>query len=117
MSANIAAPVVRGAPAPLPGQTHLDIMRHPRFQELVAARTRFGWVLSAVTLFFYLGFILLVAFDKQLLAQKVGVTTSLGIVLGLAVIIAAFLLTGLYVARANGRYDDLTAALKREVGL
>jgi len=59
-----------------------------------------------------------VAFDKPLLAQKVGGgTTSLGIVLGLGVIITAFLLTAVYVVRANGRYDDLTDQVKREMGV
>ncbi len=93
------------------------ILRNPSFQELVASRNKFVWTLSLLMLFIYLGFILLVAFDKPLLAQKVaGGTTSLGIVLGLAVIISAFILTGIYVTRANGRFDALTERLKREVG-
>ena len=94
-----------------------SILRHPSFQELVASRNRLGWTLSLLMLFIYLGFILLVAYDKPLLAQKVGGgTTSLGIVLGLGVILCAFVLTGVYVVRANGRFDELTEQLKREMG-
>ncbi len=93
------------------------ILRNPNFQALVSSRNRFGWTLSVLMLFIYLGFILLVAFDKPLLAQKIGGgTISLGIVLGLAVILSAFVLTGVYVVRANGRFDELTEQLKREVG-
>ena len=65
----------------------------------------------------YYGFILLVAFDKPLLAQKVGDgPTSLGIVLGVGVIASAFVLVAIYVIRANGRFDALTRELRQEVG-
>ena len=37
-------------------------------------------------------------------------------ILGVAVIVFAFILTGIYVQRANGRFDELTAALKRDLG-
>jgi len=84
----------------------------------VRTRSRFGWTLSILMLVIYLGFILLVAFNKPLLALKVaGGTISLGIVLGLGVILTAFFLTAIYVIRANGRYDDLTDQVKREMGL
>ena len=36
--------------------------------------------------------------------------------IGVAVIVLAFILTGIYVQRANGRFDQLTAALKRDLG-
>lgn len=92
------------------------VLQNPRFKELVAARTGFAWTLSAVMLAIYLGFILLVAFGKGLLAVKIGGgVTSLGIVLGLGVIISAFILTGVYVARANSRFDRMTGELTREL--
>ncbi|KQP24587.1 hypothetical protein ASF27_10835 [Methylobacterium sp. Leaf102] len=93
------------------------VAQNPRFQELVHERTRFGWTLTAIMLLIYFGFIGLIAFDKALLAVKIGGgTASLGLVLGVTVIVLAFILTGIYVQRANGRYDDLTAALKRDLG-
>lgn len=95
---------------------HLRVLNSPRFQELVRRRAGFAWTLSAIMLVIYFGFIALVAFAKPLLAVKVGAgVTSLGIVLGLVVIIAAFLLTGIYVRRANSEFDALTARLKEEV--
>ena len=91
----------------------LGILDNPDFKELVAARTSFAWTLSIVMVVVYLAFILLVAFAHDLMATKVGGgPMSLGIVLGLAVIVFAFILTGVYVTRANGRFDALTARLK-----
>jgi uncharacterized membrane protein (DUF485 family) len=93
-----------------------QVLRSPRFQELVRERTRFAWTLSIVMLVIYFGFILLVAFAKPLLATKVGGgVTSLGIILGLGVILSAFVLTGIYVQRANSRFDELTRHLTREI--
>ncbi|MFC0408697.1 DUF485 domain-containing protein [Roseomonas elaeocarpi] len=104
------APPVAGGVSP--------ILRDPTFQELARSRSAFGWTLSAVMLVIYLGFILLVAFAHGVMATPVfaGGTTSLGIVLGLGVIIAAFVLTGIYVARANGRYDAMTRELQARYG-
>jgi uncharacterized membrane protein (DUF485 family) len=91
------------------------VIQSPRFQELVRQRTKFAWTLTIVMLVIYFGFILLVAFAKPLLAIKVGDgVTSLGILLGLGVIIAAFVLTGIYVYRANSEFDELTRNLTRE---
>ncbi|MET0366854.1 MAG: DUF485 domain-containing protein [Methylobacterium sp.] len=92
------------------------IARTPEFQQLVAERTKFGWILTGLMLVVYFGFIGLIAFDKSVLAIKVGGgTASLGLFLGVFVILFAFLLTGIYVTRANTRFDALSDALKRKV--
>ncbi len=92
------------------------IARTPEFQQLVAERTKFGWILTGLMLVVYFGFIGLIAFDKSVMAIKVGGgTASLGLFLGVFVILFAFLLTGIYVARANTRFDALSDALKRKV--
>ena len=97
-------------------QDHNRLLRSPQFQELVRQRTRFAWTLSIAMLVIYFGFILLVAFAKPLLATKIGDgVTSLGIILGLGVILSAFALTGIYVQRANSRFDELTHRLTREL--
>ena len=97
-------------------QDYNQVLRSPRFQELVRERTRFAWTLSIVMLVIYFGFILLVAFAKPLLATKIGDgVTSLGIILGLGVIVSAFVLTGIYVQRANSRFDEMTRHLTREI--
>lgn len=87
----------------------------PHYAALVRDRSRFGWTLSTLVLAAYLGFILLVAFDKALLARPIGTgVTSVGIPLGIAVILFAILLTGIYVRRANRDFDVRLAALLAE---
>lgn len=85
------------------------VLQDPAFKILVRQRNGFAWTLSIVMLLVYFSFIFLVAFAHDLMATKIGGgPASLGIVLGLAVIVFAFVLTGIYVARANSRFDDLT---------
>ena len=96
----------------MPTNNYRRVLDDPAFQNLVQERSGFAWSLLAAMLFIYYGFILLVAFAKPLLATKVGGgVTSVGIVLGLAVIVSACVLTGLYVRRANSRFDKLTRKL------
>src|SRR3954462_2534582 len=88
----------------------------PRYQRLLRRRGRLGWVFTRVILVTYFGFILLVAFAKPLLAQPIaGGATTLGIPLGLGVIVVALVLTGVYVWRANTVFDPEVAALVAEV--
>ena len=89
-----------------------SILRDRTFQTLVAERTRFGNVLSLVMLAIYLGFVLMVAFAPKVMAIRIGA----GIVLGLVVILIAFGLTGIYVRRANSRFDELTHDLEKRMG-
>jgi uncharacterized membrane protein (DUF485 family) len=92
------------------------IINNPKFQELVRERSSFAWTLSIIMLVIYYGFVLLVAFGKGFLATKIGGgVTSVGILIGLGVIISAFVLTGIYTQRANSRFDELTEDLTREL--
>ena len=92
------------------------IRQNPNYQELVASRSSFGWLLTFFMMVVYYGFILLVAFKKDLLAQKIGAgVTTLGMPVGLFVIIFTVVITGIYVSRANSKFDDLTAKIRAEV--
>jgi uncharacterized membrane protein (DUF485 family) len=63
----------------------------------------------------YYGYIALIAFDKSFLAQPIGEgVTSLGIPIGLAVIIFTIVITGIYVRRANGEFDTLTKEILKD---
>ncbi|GAA4213401.1 DUF485 domain-containing protein [Sphingomonas endophytica] len=87
----------------------------PRYHELVRRRGLFTWTLTAVMLIAYLSFILLIAFDKALLARPIGAgVTSVGIVAGFAVIMLAIVLTAIYVRRAARDFDPLVEAVRAE---
>ncbi|QLF92258.1 DUF485 domain-containing protein [Pseudomonas sp. ABC1] len=94
-----------------------QIYDHPRFKELVGKRNRLAWTLSAIMLIAYLTFILLIAFEPHLLGVPLGSDTVItwGIPLGLGVIFLAFILTGIYVRRANGEFDRINQEILDEV--
>ena len=86
-----------------------------RFRELVAKRSRFAWTLSAAMLAVYFGFVFIIAFaPKSLGVPLAGGVTTVGIPLGLFVIVSAFVLTGIYVRRANSEFDALTRQIVEE---
>ncbi len=93
------------------------VTRHPLYAELVSKRKRFAWLMTFFMMLFYYGFIMVVAFKKEWLAAPLysGSITTWGIPIGLAVIISAFVLTGIYVYRANGEFDDLTKAIREDL--
>jgi uncharacterized membrane protein (DUF485 family) len=93
-----------------------QIRREPLFQELVDRRTRFAWVLSAAMLVIYFGFIAIIAFAPKLLATPIGTgVTTVGIPVGVFVIVSAFALTGIYIKRANSVFDPLTRKIIEKV--
>lgn len=84
------------------------IEQDPNYQELVRRRSSLGWTLSLIMLIIYFGFILLVAYAPKFLGTPIGAgVTTIGIPIGLLVIVSAFLLTGIYVNKANSKYDPL----------
>ena len=92
------------------------IASHPKYQELKAKRSRFGWWLTLAMMIVYYGFILLVAFKKEFLSQRLGEgVMTLGIPVGLGVIVFTIVITAIYVRRANSEFDDLTADIAKAV--
>ena len=92
------------------------IKDNPNYQKLVAVRSSYGWTMTAIMLIVFYGFILLVAFDKELLATRIGSgVTTWGIPIGIFVIVFTVIITGIYVLRANKQFDDLTEEIRREV--
>jgi uncharacterized membrane protein (DUF485 family) len=92
------------------------IAANPKYQELKAKRSRFGWLLAILMLIVYYGFILLVAFDKPFLAQRLGAgVTTIGMPIGFGVIVFTIVITGIYVRRANSEYDALSEQVAKEV--
>lgn len=94
----------------------LRIANHPSYRELKAKRTRFGLWLTAAMLVVYYGFILLVAFNKPLLATRLGEgVTTYAMPIGFGVIIFTVVITAIYVRRANREYDSLAEQISKAV--
>ncbi|PHR58076.1 MAG: hypothetical protein COA44_03995 [Arcobacter sp.] len=93
-----------------------SIKNDPNFQELTKKRSTFAWKLTISMLIVYFAFILTIAFYPSLLGTPIseGSVTTLGIPVGVAIIIFAFTLTGIYVRRANSEFDGLTQKIKQK---
>ena len=91
------------------------IASNPKYQELKAKRSSFGWWLTLAMMIVYYGFILLVAFNKPFLAQKLGTgVTTLGMPIGFGVIVFTVVITAIYVRRANSEFDALADQVIKE---
>ncbi|MCH2223055.1 MAG: DUF485 domain-containing protein [Dechloromonas sp.] len=83
------------------------ITKNPKFHEFIAMRNRYSIIMAIISL--------LVAFDKELLAQKIGAgVTTLGVPLGVGVIVFTIVLTWIYVRRANTEFDATNEAIIKE---
>ena len=92
------------------------IASNPKYQELKAKRSSFGWLLTLAMMVVYYGFILLVAFNKEFLSQKLGAgVMTMGIPVGFGVIVFTIVITAIYVKRANTEFDELSNAVIKAV--
>ncbi len=93
----------------------LRLWNDPRFRDLIARRDRFAITLTVILSLVYFGFILLIAFNKPLMGAPIaGGTMSIGIVLGLGMILFTLFLTGWYIWRANKDFDVVADQLLAE---
>jgi uncharacterized membrane protein (DUF485 family) len=91
------------------------IKRHPKYLELRRKRNGLGFLLTALMLLVYFGFIALIAFNKPFLAQPLGAgVTSLGVPIGMGVIVFTVVITAIYVRKANSEFDALTREILKE---
>ena len=88
-------------------------MADTRLADLAARRWRLQVVLTVAMIALYFGFILLIAYNKPLLARLIAPGLSLGILLGALVIVASWLLTLVYVRWANTHYDTGLDGLRK----
>ena len=92
------------------------IRSNPKFAELVGKRTRFAIVLSLIVLVPYYAFMFLISTQPQLFASKLseGGVLTLGWPIAALFIVGGWLLTGVYVSRANGEFDTMTQEVLKE---
>ena len=91
------------------------ILRDPKYQELQSKRNRLAIILTILMLVVYYGYIALIAFDKEFLAQPLGSgVTTLGIPIALFVIVFTVAITLFYIRRANNEFDQLTQQILKD---
>ncbi len=92
--------------------THTTQSADSALKAVSAARWRVAVLLTTAMMVVYFGFILLVAFNKPLLGTLLVGGLSIGMLLGVLVIIAAWVLTWIYVRWANTHYDASLRGLR-----
>jgi uncharacterized membrane protein (DUF485 family) len=98
----------------MPKSTH-EMLEYPDFKKLVRDKWTISIVLTILLFIVYYGYIMLIAADKTYLAQKVGEYTTRGIPIGVGVIVAAWVLTAIYVVWANRVHDSEVRRLLDEM--
>lgn len=91
------------------------VLSDPDFQELMRQKKSISTVLTIIIMTVYFGFMGLIAFNPRALSARVA-NGTLGIPLGIGLIILAWILTGIYVRWANSRYDTLVEQVKQKIG-
>lgn len=83
------------------------IQKNPKYHRLIKERDTLAWTLTVLVLVIYFGFVLLVAFAPDLLTRPISATSVIpvGMLVGVGVIVASVVLTGIYVYRANSTFD------------
>ena len=89
---------------------------NPKFQELVSRRSRFAWTLAAIVLSMFYGFVMVVAFNPVSLGQPLseGSMLTVGVAVEFFMFVFFWVLTAIYVKRANGEFDALTQEIVKE---
>ncbi|HVN34351.1 MAG TPA: DUF485 domain-containing protein [Casimicrobiaceae bacterium] len=92
------------------------IQSNPKYHQLIKGRDSLAWTLTVLVLIIYFGFILLVAFAPGFITQPISSTSVIpvGLIMGVGVIVASIVLTGIYVQRANNVYDPLIQEIIQE---
>ena len=89
---------------------------NPKFQELVSRRSRFAWTLAAIVLSMFYGFVMVVAFNPVSLGQPLseGSMLTVGVAVEFFMFVFFWVLTAIYVKRANSEFDALTQEIVKE---
>jgi uncharacterized membrane protein (DUF485 family) len=92
------------------------IQANPKFKKMVSTRNTYSIIMTIMMMVVYFGYILLIAFNKPFLAQKVseGSVMSIGIPMGLGVLVFTIIITAIYVRKANTEFDALKDEVVRE---
>ncbi len=91
------------------------IQQNPKYHELIKKRDGLAWLLTAIVFLMYMGFILMIAYAPGILTATLGDTVvPQGMLIGVGVILASCITTGIYVYKANGEFDAIVHEIVEE---
>jgi uncharacterized membrane protein (DUF485 family) len=92
-----------------------QLIHSAEFKQLVRQRWTVSILLTAVMFFTYMGFLYVLAYQKESLAPYVTGKFTIGLLLALGLILLAWVLTGIYVYWANTIYNPEVERLKNKL--
>lgn len=92
-----------------------QVLNSEEFKKIIRQRNSISLFLTITMLLLYFGFILLIAFQKEALSAKAGGKVTYWIIIGLALIVFAWIITGVYVSWANNKYDVKINEIKNKL--
>ena len=95
--------------------TQHKMLQDPEFLHLARSKNSIAAVLTVLTLVVYYGFIFLLAFKQDFFGRKISTHVTVGIPIGIGVILLSWVFTGVYVRWANTRYDGMVESMKRKI--
>jgi uncharacterized membrane protein (DUF485 family) len=99
-----------------PGTTvHQRVQAGAEFAELRRRQRRFVFPVTAAFLLWYLAYVLLACYARDLMAVRVADGVNLGLVIGLLQFVSTFVISTVYVVYARDRLDPLAAQLRARV--
>jgi uncharacterized membrane protein (DUF485 family) len=93
-----------------------DVAESPDFRQLQRSHRRFVFPVAAFFLVWYFVYVLLAAYNHELMATPVFGSVNVGLLLGLGQFVTTFIITMAYVAYANRRLDPLSQKIRDELG-
>ncbi len=93
-----------------------EILESSEFKDIVKSKNSVSLILTALELILYFGFVLLIAYNKEFLGQKIYGPVTIGIPIGIGVIVLSWVLTGIYVLWSNKSYDERVSKMKEKLG-
>jgi len=93
----------------------MKVQELPEFKKMVKIKWRVSIILTIAMLVIYFGFILLIAFNKPFLATPIGHNLTLGLPVGIGVLLSAWILTGIYTFWANRYHDRRISEIKKKI--
>ncbi|MFN8256656.1 MAG: DUF485 domain-containing protein [Bacteroidales bacterium] len=92
---------------------HADLLNSPEFRQMVKQRAVFCLTGAFIISLVYFGFILFIAFQKNLMSLMIGNALTISIPIGIGIILLAWIMTGIYLYWANKKYDIQVENLKK----
>ena len=93
-----------------------DILEDKDFKSLRSQKNSISIILTILELVLYFGFISLIAFNRELLSEKISGSITIGIPIAVGVIVLSWILTGVYIYWANTKYDGMVKSLRDKIG-